>query len=94
LVGIAGEDDLDAPDLNGRPQPGGGDSGRSVDVAVAEKLRRPAGNGKDPGRPILDADASAALRDRLIREITRLDSVGGCPMGPPGARGEEHPERI
>src|SRR5437588_775062 len=33
LVGIAGEDDLDAPDLNGRPQPGGGDSGRSVSAA-------------------------------------------------------------
>src|SRR5205807_4828468 len=72
---IAGEDDLDAPDLNGRSQPRGGDSGKSVDAAAAQKSRRPAGNGKDPGRSILDTDASAALRDQLIREVTRLESV-------------------
>jgi ERF superfamily len=75
LVGIAGEDDLDAPDLNGRPQAGGGDTGRPVNVAVAQKPRRPAGNSRDPGRPILDVDASAALRDQLMREIASLGSV-------------------
>src|SRR5205085_10760175 len=46
LVGIAGEDDLDAPDLNSRPQSGGGDSGRSGDAAVGHKPRPPARNGK------------------------------------------------
>src|SRR5712692_9863347 len=74
LAGIAGEDDLDAPDLNSRPQAGGVPSGRSVEAAVAQQPRRPT-NRKDPGRPILDTDASAALRDRLIHEITSLGSA-------------------
>ncbi len=74
LAGIAGEDDLDAPDLNSRPQAGGVPSGRSVEAAVAQQPRRPT-NSKDPGRPILDTDASAALRDRLIHEIPSLGSA-------------------
>src|SRR6266851_10272121 len=48
LAGIAGEDDLDAPDLNSRPQAGGVPSGRSVEAAVAQQPRRPT-NSKDPG---------------------------------------------
>jgi len=74
LVGIAGEDDLDASDLNGRPQPAGIDSGRSVSAAVARKPRRPADYNKEPRRPILDAGSSAVLRDQLVREITSLGS--------------------
>jgi hypothetical protein len=70
-----GEARTHAPDLNARPQPGGGASGRSVDVAVPHKTHRPADNGKEPGPPILDADASAALRDLLMREIMSLGSV-------------------
>src|SRR2546422_6762057 len=75
LVGIAGEDDLDAPDLNGRPrvpEPGG--------VAPLEtggphgKRRWPAGNGKDRGRRPLDSGASAALRDELVREVAWIGS--------------------
>ncbi len=75
LVGIAGEDDLDAPDLNGRPrvpEPGG--------VAALEtggphgKRRWPAGNGKDRGRRPLDSGASAALRDELVREVACIGS--------------------
>jgi hypothetical protein len=73
LVGIAGEDDLDAPDLNGQPQ--SGEAGRVAPIrAGADKGRRPAGNGKDPARP-LDPDASAALRDQLVREVASLSSA-------------------
>src|SRR5262249_21775601 len=62
LVGIAGEDDLDAPDLNCKP--------------VAETGARPPGRGDSGGRgrPILDPEASAEARDRLLREIVKLGS--------------------
>jgi hypothetical protein len=76
LVGIAGEDDLDAPDLNGRPQPGGGDREKPAGVAVGHTPRGPGGDGKGPCPPaLLDADASAALRDQLVREIASLGSA-------------------
>ena len=72
LVGIAGEDDLDAPDLVAEPSP--------AVMAAAETERhreRPA------NRPMarftslgakapLDAGASAALRDQLIAEVAGL----------------------
>jgi hypothetical protein len=73
LVGIAGEDDLDAPDLNGPPPwptPGGNGN---VDRALA-KPPRPPGNAKPP-RPILDPDSSAVMRDRLVREIATIGSA-------------------
>jgi hypothetical protein len=73
LVGIAGEDDLDAPDLPVDPS-------RTIDVAV--DLGRPnSGNRKPPNgsvhkprqpRPVLVAEASAALRDQLVAEIAGL----------------------
>jgi hypothetical protein len=68
LVGIAGEDDLDAPDLNGAAQrsvagTGNGSSGppKSLRAHLAQ------GNAKGLRPAILDPDASAALRDRLVR---------------------------
>ncbi|HYR55987.1 MAG TPA: ERF family protein [Myxococcaceae bacterium] len=78
LVGIAGEDDLDAPDLNGSAQPKGGDPGHPSLVraaAASYSPPRPRGNGKDALRPILDSENSAALRDQLVREIASLDSA-------------------
>src|SRR5712691_618434 len=78
LVGIAGEDDLDAPDLNGSAQPKGGDNGRASPIGTAAAYHnqaRPRGNGKDALRPILDSENSAALRDQLVREIASLDSA-------------------
>jgi hypothetical protein len=75
LVGIAGEDDLDAPDLNGRPQAGGG-SGNHADAESPYRGHRPSGNGRNLGWTILPADGSAILRDRLVGEIAKLGSAG------------------
>jgi len=78
LVGIAGEDDLDAPDdLNCQPV---------ADACVSANSAAPPGRATPPGRvarrensgghdrPILDPEASAEARDRLLREIVKLQS--------------------
>jgi len=86
LVGIAGEDDLDAPDLIAPKTP-------------ASKAERPTGNKKDrlnggqerstrqfsggrpakailaPFRPILQPESSAALRDQLAAELEEIKST-------------------
>jgi hypothetical protein len=76
LVGIAGEDDLDAPDLIAPTTP-------------ASRTESPAGNKKGhlnggPGgrktvsnlsKPILDLEASAALCDQLLAEVKDLQSA-------------------
>ena len=67
LVGIAGEDDLDAPDLTCQP----------VAEAGAERgSAAPPGRGQSVGRgrSILNTEASAETRDRLLREIIKLPS--------------------
>src|SRR6266566_1715389 len=46
LVGIAGEDDLDAPDLNCRPHSGETSGVASIEAGIPDKHRRPAGNGR------------------------------------------------
>src|SRR5262245_17795694 len=73
LVGIAGEDDLDAPDLPGMKLGGAGAGAGSLEkpnghAAVIDSV--PAYPKGLPGKlrptfPILNAKASAALRDRL-----------------------------
>jgi ERF superfamily len=82
LVGIAGEDDLDAPDLGGQPAEGIDWSGNRHDP----KHRN--GNGADqslgrfaaarepwsPPRQPLDPEKSAVLRDRLFGELGSLNS--------------------
>jgi hypothetical protein len=79
LVGIAGEDDLDAPDLNCQP---------AAEAAVRASATAPPdrvasappggvagrGNSSGHGRAILDPEASAEARDRLLREIVKLPS--------------------
>jgi len=85
LVGIAGEDDLDAPDLGAASEADGDQpvgrngqfpNGHSIGAAVPapEATRRKA----LPARPIAPAilvpDQSAMLRDRLIGEIDGLQS--------------------
>jgi ERF superfamily len=74
LVGIAGEDDLDAPDLC-MPGPVTGPSPSGA------QLSPPApGNGKmravakTASAPVLSPDESAALRERLLGEIAALQS--------------------
>jgi hypothetical protein len=78
LVGIAGEDDLDAPDLNCQPVPEAAASGGSTAFGRASPgaSGRSAGrwNGQVHGRSILEPEASAEARDRLLREIVKLPS--------------------
>ena len=89
LVGIAGEDDLDAPDLQvavseigpERPKANGGDhlhGGREHDQqAAARPDTTSARNGKPAPKQaeaILGLHASAKLRERLIAEIRCLSS--------------------
>jgi hypothetical protein len=84
LVGIAGEDDLDAPDLCAAPPTtnvgaiGAAGERGATPAAMTDNLRLPSrshGNGRLRGAertssaPILSSDESAALRDRLLGEI-------------------------
>src|SRR5258705_7766741 len=78
LVGIAGEDDLDAPDLCAAPPTTAARTG----TGSGELLPPPRsdGNGRtraaaSASRPVLSSDESAALRDRLLGEIAGLQSV-------------------
>jgi ERF superfamily len=74
LVGIAGEDDLDAPDLC-MPAPATGSSTAGLQFPPQTqgngKLR---GAVKTPSLMVLPVDESAALRDRLLSEVAGLAS--------------------
>lgn len=83
LVGIAGEDDLDAPDLHGAderpPGPTNGSGNSGVVEQCAPPLPRSAGNGQSRGTgkpnvgPVdLAPDQSAVLRDRLLSEVASI----------------------
>src|SRR5262249_2711719 len=79
LVGIAGEDDLDAPARTCQPVAEAG--ARPVPAAPADRgpsapPGRPPARGERSGRcgPILNPEASAEARDRLVREIIKLPS--------------------
>ena len=87
LVGIAGEDDLDAPDLMtptsraaGPEKPQGNGNGRlngsqhNSDPAQRVIFNRDAKTLSQSNKAILGADASAELRDRLINELNELSS--------------------
>jgi hypothetical protein len=89
LVGIAGEDDLDAPDLAGQPGEGLGTPGNGLDrgklnggaeagtPGAAGTLGAFAKNRKPwtPPREPLAPEPSAALRDRLVGELSGLASA-------------------
>jgi hypothetical protein len=83
LVGIAGEDDLDAPDLGAAPkvntdhQPPGANGRKPNGHAFADDLPAPADarrRAARPAKPILAPDQSAALRDRLVAELDAIQS--------------------
>jgi ERF superfamily protein len=83
LVGIAGEDDLDAPDLCD-PAPPGSPSVTDDPASTPREPRiprRPIGNGHGRGairaepRVVLAVDQSAAQRDRLLAEIGNVTST-------------------
>ena len=73
LVGIAGEDDLDAPDLcYGPPSPGNRPLA-PTDDGLSGRPPQPSANGRGRGhskperrRPVLDPDQSAVLRQKLL----------------------------
>jgi ERF superfamily len=82
LVGIAGEEDLDAPDLGGKP----GSREQSVPKGNGSDAGHP--NGKDvalgafsaarkrwsPPKQVLEPEKSADLRDQLVQELAGLRS--------------------
>jgi hypothetical protein len=85
LVGIVGEDDLDAPDLLPPEQQaskpieprGGGDSrlnGGHRHARQSPTTRRDSNLQASPAEPALAPGASAGLRDRLIVELSELAS--------------------
>jgi ERF superfamily protein len=80
LVGIAGEDDLDAPDLCDGPPSSSADSGALKDIQLRMPVRPP-GNGRvQRGRkgeiPVtLDPEQSAALREKLLTELGAITSA-------------------
>src|SRR5262249_1018906 len=75
LVGIAGDDDLDAPDLSARSPPGSALS----PVVRFPQLGKATGNGraraKAERRITLDAAQSTEVRDRLLSEMEGLTSI-------------------
>jgi hypothetical protein len=80
LVGIAGEDDLDAPDLCLAP-PSPPPSAAKPLLEQSRVLFHTAGNGRGRGMTkgeaaaIIDGEQSAGLRDRLLAEIGTIASA-------------------
>ena len=80
LVGIAGEDDIDAPDLKA-PMPPASAAAKPVpnrrDRLNGGQTIPGRGNSKvfsNPAKPILATEASAALRDQLMGELKEIVS--------------------
>jgi hypothetical protein len=84
LVGIAGEDDLDAPDIAApishksepaKPEtPSRKTNGTSPPTATPPAIKPRKGQEARPPKPALAADLSAALRQQLLAEISDLGS--------------------
>src|SRR6266478_2122949 len=82
LVGIAGEDNLDAPDLPGMKLgitagPGNREktNGQAGAIDSSPPYRKGSARKIRSSLQILNAEASAAMRDRLAGEIAGLGSV-------------------
>jgi hypothetical protein len=86
LVGIAGEDDLDAPDLISpatpsprTEEPSFGKQRGPLNGGPAHRENAPSGFTRQHSRPhptrLLDPDASAALRDKLLAGVNDLRSA-------------------
>jgi ERF superfamily len=84
LVGIAGEDDLDAPDLCAAPPPPPTSAANRLLKPISDQSRVPSrspGNGRDCAMAngevaaIIDGEQSAVLRDRLLAEIGNIASA-------------------
>jgi ERF superfamily len=81
LVGIAGEDDVDAPDLpintTGSATPGHGHpdrmNGQAAALAAVPAISNGTRRKPQPSKPVLGAEASRAVRDRLVSDIAGID---------------------
>jgi len=83
LIGIAGEDDVDAPDLttprqqsseSDRPKGNGSPNGGKLHAPYPVAGRSAAKVSLVPGQPALGLEASAQLSDRLLGELNELAS--------------------
>jgi hypothetical protein len=98
LVGIAGEEDLDAPDLAGQPgeRPGsagsGSNAGKANGSGAAETFRSFSAKRKpwSPPKPALDHENSAVLRDQLLGELGSLASQEEATAWAQGALGAKN----
>jgi len=81
LVGIAGEDDLDAPDLDATSKtrvaelPRSDRSQSTGDAAVVARARGSAKLSVRSGGPVLTAEQSAILRERLLGQLVLINSA-------------------
>jgi hypothetical protein len=83
LVGIAGEEDLDAPDLGGQPgtserslpKQNGSDAGHANGKDVALGTFSATRKRWSPPKQVLEPGASAAVRDQLVQELAGLPSA-------------------
>jgi hypothetical protein len=91
LVGIAGEDDLDAPDLAEGGKADAANKGGTADndgvaarlrpnAAVKETTPAPSAPRRTekpvgPARTVLESEPSAALREQLLADVTELQSA-------------------
>ena len=79
LVGIAGEDDMDAPDLPDLQAKGHALAVPTPEEAAANVIKPIASNRPKymvrPPKPVLAAEASAALRDQLLPAIAELTTA-------------------
>jgi ERF superfamily len=81
LVGIAGEDDLDAPDLDATSktrvaEPPRPDRGQSTgDAAIVARARDSAKLSVRSRGPVLTAEQSAILRERLLGQLVVINSA-------------------
>jgi hypothetical protein len=77
LVGIAGEDDLDAPDRNPAEPNDAPLNGRSRPNGDRKHYRRkiPADGNVNSANAVLESQLSAVLRDQLLGELKEVDSL-------------------
>ena len=101
LVGIAGEEDLDAPDLTAAPiarsgkERNGLDAGKANGSSGPETFRSFSANRKpwSPPKPALDPEKSAVLRETSCSAEVGEPCLSGRGHGVGAARtrGKEHP---
>jgi hypothetical protein len=76
LVGIAGEDDIDAPDLNAPVPPASAAANPSTKLNGGQSIPRRGGSRvvSNPAKPILGTAASATMRDQFVEELKAIVS--------------------